>query len=284
MKFNGADKKYIRHLVLVIVYLIICIPTLGYFLDVNLKNQLLVLFGLLPIILWYEINCFTCLHYDYQNCSQKKSIKNTLESNNFKKLDGYPIYYENGSDNYANEVARLLDTIKDEQKEKFISKGFNIVIGKYNTLKNMRMTHKNSQGVFFCDKKLLVLIQNTSEKYPDYVNGVPKYVIKSVFYHEWCHFIDYYHGYISEGNEVRAIYKANKKDYTQFGKRAFKYAYGDNIKSRILYLKSPKRYEFKDTGEYLAENYSRYRRDSICIEDLRNIFDKFENIDHMEEL
>lgn len=277
MKINGADKKYLEHFMLVISYICIYMLLVNIIFKVDFIEKLLAFIMSVSVIIIPECRYYKSLHYRYQSCKEDEQIKNRLKHNNFHKLENYPIYYEGESDKYANELKGLFDELPDNQKNHFTSKGFIIIIGKHNTLLKMHLLSKNSQGVFYCADKAISISQNTTEKHPEFANGIPRYMIKSVFYHEWCHFLDYYHGYISEEETVKKLYKEDKNNYPVFKRIPFGNSLRDRIKDIILYSKTKRPYEYKNTEEYLAVNYSNYKMDIIYNTQLIEIFDILES-------
>lgn len=277
MKINGVDKKYLEHFMFVISYICIYMLLVNIIFKVGFIEKLLAFIMSVSVIIIPEYRYYKSLHYGYQSCKEDKQIKNRLRHNNFHKLENYPIYYEGESDKYANELASLFDGLPDNQKNHFTSKGFIIIIGEHNTLLKMHLLSKNSQGVFYCADKAISISQNTTEKHPEFANGIPRYMIKSVFYHEWCHFLDYYNSYISAGETVRKLYKEDKKSYTTFKRIPFGNSIRNRINDIILYSKLKKPYEFKNTDEYLAVNYSNYKMGWVYNKKLTEIFDILES-------
>lgn len=278
MNLTGTDIKYFRHLLDVSVKDVVFLVILYLFFEMNFMEYISSCVLLISVSVIAAIRLYFSLHHKYQNENQKSHIIRKLEDNDFHKLLNYPIYYMNESVEYGKIIENLFNTLTDKQKNLFISKGFSIVVGKYDKLKSMSLLPQNAQGVFDCNKKLIVLCQSTMSLDIVLSNGLSEETFTRVFYHEWGHFLDYINDFISESSFVRKSFKESKDKYVYYKDIQSDFSYMDRVKIFLQRLKWKFDNEYKNTEEYIADNYSYYRIGKRYKEDLKPIFDRFEGI------
>lgn len=239
--------------------------------DLSVSNY--ILFCCLLVL--YSSFC-TCRTYhswniNLQNNEIKSFVSSKLKENKFYKISDFPIYCTNNSLEYASLILGYLDNINENQKQKFIEKGFVIIVEDYSNLEKWGFTKKVGDGLFDCSRKMILLSQSPAITFFSNISRTPEVLFKKAFYHEWGHFVDYMYGLISETPKVILSYKNKKKDFK-------------SVKKKSKFLKP---YELTNAAEYFAEHYSKYKtvinfnsafpryRSFV---DLTDIFDNIESI------
>ena len=168
----------------------------------------------------------------------------------YEKISDLPVYYKLGYEEYTLILKDCLEDLKEKEVyQKFISKGFIIVIDDRNNKKRF----KNVAGYFDkFNKKIVLFTDGSFGKYS------PKTFIE-IFYHEFGHFIDYASGDISNNPDFLVIYK-NYKDKVS------------NILNEFSYYDKNK---YKNRKEFFAEHFSYYLSNKYLSEDLSLFYNNY---------
>ena len=222
---------------------------------------------------------FYALNIDMQNSKPKQGLISKLNSLEFKRFDEFPIYYTDNSESHARYVLDYLKEVKEHQKAKFVEKGFIIVVENYPFMREHKLTNAMGEGIFDSNQKVIFLSQSPLTYMMGESAKRANEFFKRTFFHEWGHFLDYMYGLPSYTYEVLLEYKKAKKIFS------LKY-HPSSLKWRLKYVMADMKlkkhnismqpYELKNSGEFLAENYSKYRLHVDYEDGLSLLFEQFE--------
>lgn len=234
--------------------------------------------ALFLFIAYLVAKTFYALNIDMQNSKPKKGLISKLNSLEFKRFDEFPIYYTANSESHARYVLDYLKEVKEHQKAKFVEKGFIIVVENYPFMREHKLTNAMGEGIFDSNQKVIFLSQSPLTYMMGESAKRANEFFKRTFFHEWGHFLDYMYGLPSYTYEVLLEYKRAKK--------IWKLKYPTSLKWRIKYMitdwKLKKHnisllpYELTNSGEFLAENYCKYRLHVNYEDNLDLLFEQFE--------
>lgn len=243
-----------------------------YIMYPELQDCYILLIVGLVLTLFSILYCLPLLFIQLQRKGNTRQIKR-LERDGFSKVEGYPIYFKfpvkDDNDEKLKWYKKLYDSCSKEQREEFEKYGYIIAISNYKVLKGY--TRRNCiSGLFDKTTKTLYL-------YTDYViNGnnivySPNNIdIRSTFYHEWGHFIDFEYNYLSYTPIILSYYDEELNLHTDATK---KLSNGSIL--RYLKIRPRKRlYELKSPSEFFAVKYSKVR---IGVEVDKNLKEYMQN-------
>lgn len=206
------------------------------------------------------ISSITCIHLNRTNnflkCSSNKNKKilKILESNGYKKDKNHNIYYID--ENIKQNIVSAINNINKKHFHEFEQKGFVIIVGN-------PQNKKGINGLFDHVQKYIMIC----------IDGRKEEDIIATFYHEWGHFLDYYWNYISDMPSFKSYFNSYKRSCRKHVKQFYKL---NNMKCerKIPLLES---YEFSSASEYLAINYSKYKRNELSSQFLYTLCDEMDS-------
>ena len=205
--------------------------------------------------------CMYSNYFEFRNEKPISKIMKKIRNVGFKKDDNFPIYYLN--EDYKNYLLNLLDNISNEQKDIFKKKGYVIVIGTPEELKEITKT-KYVDGLFSHHEKYILLYLN---------KNITKQNFESTFYHEWRHFVDYCNHYISNSIHFIRLFLLEKGKINN----SLRLLYSNNLDFYLRRNPHVNLYEMQSSSEFFASNYSKYKRCTLNDKRLIDIYKKTES-------
>ncbi len=182
------------------------------------KKFLLVTVLIFTLSLFYKYNVNTDVPFAYTYAAFADTVVSSGNTIRCQTVSG-------GSEGTAEAVEEELGKIPASLRKDFVSSGWHIYTTKEELGKNyFNSEHSSVYGCTFYDEKLILISDNEVEA-------------RKATIHEFGHFFDYNHGYLSETDEFKIIYE---KEHAVMDK---------TLKDTC---------KLTDTGEYFAECFSYY--------------------------
>lgn len=204
------------------------------------------------LIASFAVFCFLYVKNDFTKINNKKTsrILKLLKKNNYKYDVKSNIYYKD--EKYKDYIVEAIKNINEKQFQEFKDKGFLLIVGDL-------LNTKNTSGLFSHGEKYIII----------YTRNYSKQEVISTFYHEWGHFLDFYWNYISDSPTFKMYFIKNKN----YINNSIRFLYGNSMflyQSKHTYTNL---YEYTSSSEYLAVNYSRWKRNELSSTFLCPIFE-----------
>lgn len=211
-----------------------------------------IIYTIFMLIASFAVFCFLYVKNDFTKINNKKTsrILKLLKKNNYKYDVKSNIYYKD--EKYKDYIVEAIKNINEKQFQEFKDKGFLLIVGDL-------LNTKNTSGLFSHGEKYIII----------YTKNYSKQEVISTFYHEWGHFLDFYWNYISDSPTFKMHFIKNKN----YINNSIRFLYGNSMflyQSKHTYTNL---YEYTSSSEYLAVNYSRWKRNELSSTFLCPIFE-----------
>ncbi len=269
---TGSDTVFIK-LCLKLFFTSLVLSILPHLLHLNVGCTVCYCVFLYILTVAFLVYSHFILDIKYQTNSRNLFVKNLLKSGKFQALPDVPIYTTSTSSASAEVVRCLYLTCNSYQRDLFETKGYVIFVGSKSELKDF--LRKKSIFGYFSKSFKYILVYTTYEEKTNGVsslNVVPLDDIKSTFWHEWGHFLDFLNNNISKTVWFKDIYKTEKKDFYSSVSELY-----PNINKHSRLFKSFSN-EFKNSSEYFACYYSKHHRGLVHSDYLSTLFDRLDGV------